>query len=237
LKKIIFLFLVVLSLNLFAEPISIIGDRYEKSTQGKGYVLYYNEDAEVPALVWYFQTSEDNQRNDSKIPRPSWKEDKTITTGSVVTADYTNSGYDRGHMAPDADFSQTKEILALTYFMSNVVPQYHRFNAGIWLQLENRGRELANVYGKVLIISGPCLRSDLTRNSNIIGNKNLILVPEYFYKLFIWEDSSGQLAYEGFIVPHIDENSPKDSYRSYIIPKEQIEEWGQFILDDIELMF
>jgi endonuclease G len=234
-KKLLSIILLLVTFNLFSEPTSIIGDRYEKSANGRSYIIYYNEDAEEPALVWYFLTKEDLDKNDSKISRPSWKEDKSIATGSALDADYRNSGYDRGHMAPDADFSQSKEILALTYFMSNVVPQYHRFNAGLWLRLEERGRAIAQVYGKVLIISGPCLRKDLTKDSDIIGNKNLILVPDYFYKLFIWKDSSGKLAYEGYIVPHTDENIRE--YRSFLTTKEQIEEWGQFVLDDIETMF
>jgi endonuclease G len=223
----------LLALTLFAEPTSIADDRYEKKAGGKSYVLYYNEDAEIPSLVWYIQTKEDAQRNDSSISRPTWKEDKEIRTGSALDADYKYSGYDRGHMAPDADFSQTREILALTYFMSNVVPQYHSFNAGIWAQAENRGRELVNLYGKVLIVSGPCLRGDLTKDANIIGSKNLVLVPDYFYKLFVYREG-GKLVYEGYIFPHV--NGAGNNYRAYKTTPEQIQEWGQFVLDDIEDM-
>jgi endonuclease G len=232
-KKLFLIILIALSVFLYAEPTSIIGDRYEKSAGDRSYVLYYNEDAEQAALVWYVLTSDDIAKNNSSISRPAWKEDKTIRTKSATPDDYKNSGYDQGHLAPDADFSITRQILDLTYVLSNASPQYHSFNTSIWLRLENYGRELAASKGKVLIVTGPCLRPDLTRSSNIIGKKNLILVPDYFYKLFIYREN-GKLVFDGYIVPHT--NEVGGDYKTYVTAPEQIEEWGQFVLDDIEEM-
>ncbi len=38
-------------------------------------------------------------------------------------SDYTHSGYDRGHMAPDASFDWSIESLEATYSMANIIPQ------------------------------------------------------------------------------------------------------------------
>lgn len=40
--------------------------------------------------------------------------------------DYTNTGYDRGHLVPNADFGNE------TYIISNAVPMVPKFNRGAW---------------------------------------------------------------------------------------------------------
>lgn len=49
-------------------------------------------------------------------------------------------------------FRDTKQIN--TYVMSNMSPQYCRFNRGIWLSLEHLGRIWAKQYGKIHVTSG-----------------------------------------------------------------------------------
>jgi DNA/RNA endonuclease G (NUC1) len=68
--------------------------------------------------------------------------------------DYTRSGYDRGHMAPNADFNDTNENAVKTFFIANIWPQTHSINAGEWLKAENETRRLAIKYLilKVVII-------------------------------------------------------------------------------------
>jgi len=68
--------------------------------------------------------------------------------------DYTRSGYDRGHMAPNADFNDTEENAILTFFIANIWPQTPAINRGEWLMTENETRKLAIQYLiiKVVII-------------------------------------------------------------------------------------
>ena len=68
--------------------------------------------------------------------------------------DYTRSGYDRGHMAPNGDFNDTTENALATFFMGNIWPQTPNVNRVEWLAAENRTRWLAREYVtvKVLII-------------------------------------------------------------------------------------
>ncbi|MDR0448297.1 MAG: DNA/RNA non-specific endonuclease [Treponema sp.] len=69
-------------------------------------------------------------------------------------SDYTNSGYDRGHMAPNADFNDSRENALLTFFIANIWPQTPVVNRVEWLKAENETRKMAVEYiiVKVVII-------------------------------------------------------------------------------------
>lgn len=58
--------------------------------------------------------------------------------------DYYYSGYDRGHMAPNADFNDTYENALATFFIANVWPQLPEINRGSWLSTEYKTRRLAS---------------------------------------------------------------------------------------------
>ncbi|MDR0290466.1 MAG: DNA/RNA non-specific endonuclease [Treponema sp.] len=65
---------------------------------------------------------------------------------------FTNSGYDRGHMAPNADFNDTYENALLTFFIANIWPQTPSLNRVEWLETENETRRLAAQYEIVKVI-------------------------------------------------------------------------------------
>lgn len=59
------------------------------------------------------------------------------------TTDYSNTGYDRGHMAPAADASNDKEMHE-TFLMSNMSPQRPMLNRVSWKVLEESVRSSFN---------------------------------------------------------------------------------------------
>jgi len=67
-------------------------------------------------------------------------------------SDFTNSGYDRGHMAPNADFNDTHENALMTFFIANIWPQMPSVNRVEWLKTENETRRLASEYLLVKVI-------------------------------------------------------------------------------------
>lgn len=85
-------------------PADIEGDEVIKHT---GYTLSYNEEYEIANWVAYELTREEvlgeEERGDD------FREDKSVSTGSAKLNDYKGSGYDRGHMAPAADFKWSAE--------------------------------------------------------------------------------------------------------------------------------
>jgi DNA/RNA endonuclease G (NUC1) len=101
--------------------------------------------------------------------------------------DYTHSGYDRGHMAPNADFNDTYENAALTFFIANIWPQTPELNRVKWLRTENETRRLASQYSavKVLIIVDEFLEKKVAN----------ISVPLCF-KRRVYDLNTGELVYE-----------------------------------------
>jgi endonuclease G, mitochondrial len=83
--------------------------------------------------------------------------DQSLPAGwnRVVTGDYTNSGYDRGHMTASEDRTATDADNEATFLMTNVIPQSPQNNRGPWARLEDTGRTIAQAGNEVYIVSGP----------------------------------------------------------------------------------
>ena len=67
--------------------------------------------------------------------------DKSIHTSDAK--DYVDNVYDKGHMAPAADFNCTKEMLYKTFSYVNCALQNQYLNRGVWKMLEAQEREWA----------------------------------------------------------------------------------------------
>ena len=66
--------------------------------------------------------------------------------------DYANNQYDKGHLAPAADFNCDKQMLFKTFSYLNCALQQENLNRGVWRFLELHERELAKS-GAVVIVS------------------------------------------------------------------------------------
>lgn len=147
-----------------------------------GFSLGYNERYEQASWVAYplvrEQVSGQGARDRFFNPDPK------VKTGSALFSDYTRSGYDRGHLAPAADFKHSYEQMRETFFMSNISPQDREFNAGIWNDLEKLLRAWAYKYEKIYVVTGPVLKPGL----KTIGKVNKIAVPEQFYKVVLYAE-------------------------------------------------
>ena len=67
--------------------------------------------------------------------------EKNIVTST--NEDYENNIYDKGHVAPAADFNCSQEYLKMTFSYLNCVLQHEKLNRGVWRHLELYERELA----------------------------------------------------------------------------------------------
>lgn len=143
------------------------------------YTLRYNEAHEQAMWVAY-QLSADSLRQ-NKLPRTDdFRKDPRVRTGSAALQDYQGSGYDRGHLAPAADFSYDDFALSQSFYLSNMSPQVPSFNRGIWKKLEDKVRDWAIANDNIYVVTGPVLN----KTFKTIG-PNKVSIPEYYYKIVL----------------------------------------------------
>ncbi|XID74774.1 DNA/RNA non-specific endonuclease [Alkanindiges sp. WGS2144] len=92
-------------------------------------------------------------------------------------SDYSRSGYDRGHMAPNGDMASRAQQYD-SFSLANMVPQSPRNNQEVWRNLEEATRTLVSKQKRVAyVITGPAFLSDELKQ---VGQ---VLVPTHVYKV------------------------------------------------------
>ncbi|WP_430411670.1 DNA/RNA non-specific endonuclease [Kordia sp.] len=166
----------------------------------EGYSLSYHETYEQAEWVAYELKKDQVVNTDFK--RPYFEIDNAVKTESAHWRNYKKSGYDRGHLCPAADRKYSKAAFTETFLTSNISPQKHDFNAGIWNTLEHKVRYWAKKYDGVYVITGGILQDGL----KTIGNEE-VAIPNYFYKILL-DNTGGQTKMIAFLMPHKDIDKP-----------------------------
>ena len=79
----------------------------------------------------------------------------------VTPNDYTNSGFDRGHLCPSADRTNSPGNNSETFLMTNMIPQAPELNREAWAYLEEYCRDLVTQKYRVFILTGTyCSRGE-----------------------------------------------------------------------------
>jgi len=164
------------------------------------FTLSYSEKHEQAEWVAY-ELKKSYVRN-SNFKRPYFIEDSKVKTGSADWRNYKKSGYDKGHLCPAGDMEFAINAYNDTFFTSNISPQIHDFNGGIWNRLEQKTRYWATKYDGIYVITGGVLQPSL----KTIG-KEEVSVPNYFYKILL-DDSNGDYKMIAFLVPNIKSSKP-----------------------------
>ncbi len=123
------------------------------------YTLSYHEKYEQAEWVAYELKKNHISKNNFK--RPYFEIDPKVKTKSAHYKNYKNSNYDKGHLCPAGDRKFSKEAFNETFLTSNITPQNHEFNSGIWNRLEQKTRYWATKYEHLYIITGGVLTNNL----------------------------------------------------------------------------
>jgi endonuclease G len=124
----------------------------------RGYVVGYSDTLANP--LWAAYRVADLPRIPTPPARPEKFEVDRRTAARVAPETYSGSGYDRGHLAPNHAIATRHGAAAQreTFLMSNITPQKHALNAGLWRELEQRiATSYPARYGEVWVIVGPSL--------------------------------------------------------------------------------
>ena len=170
---------------------------------------------DLPNWVAYSLTKQETtgaySRENTFYPDPQVKGDP------VITKDYSNSGYDRGHMAPAADMKWSEKAMRESFYMTNICPQNQSLNRGDWNDLEELARDWAYKYNEVFIACGPIV----TDPHHTIGQTRKIVVPSAFYKVFLRKKGSTWSCI-GFVFPNQSGSRPLMTYVMSINEIEQM---------------
>jgi endonuclease G len=171
----------------------------QSSTQGvaicrAGYVTLNDTAAKLPVWVSYTLYPEYAL---GCVPRSNgFAPDQSLPKGSrAELVDFKGSGYDIGHIVPNADQSRFDQLEKESFLLTNMAAQLPNLNRGIYKLLETsvRGWVVQRNHPYV-IYAGPIYnQSDKT-----IG-PNKVVVPHAFYKIAI-DTTTNEVA--GFIFPH-----------------------------------
>lgn len=176
------------------------------------YALSYNEKYEQAEWVAYELKKE--QVSNSNFKRPFFIQDDKVSTGSADWRNYKKSGYDKGHLCPAADREFNKKAYEATFLTSNISPQDHEFNSGIWNRLEEKIRYWAVKYDRLYVVTAGVLQPNL----KTIG-KEKVAVPNYFYKIVL-DEYQGKYRMIAFLIPNSASN--KQLY-DFVVSVDQIE--------------
>ncbi len=180
-----------------------------------GYTLRYREAHEQADWVAYPLLANDIT-GDADRDQERFQPDPLVRTGSAIGADYTRSGYDRGHLAPAGDFKFSQRLTRESFYMSNISPQTPDFNRGIWKELEELVRRWAVRDNGLYVVTGPVLKPGLPT----IGRQNEVSIPKQYYKVILYCNKP-EIRMVGFLLRN--EGSEK-SLKQFVVPVDQIEQ-------------
>jgi endonuclease G len=145
----------------------------------KNYAVIHSCTVKNPVVVMEHVSPEDV--NGAAKRKNDFREDPAVRAECRSTvADYAGSGYDRGHLVPAANNTQSADIMSESFFLSNMVPQVPNHNRGIWRILELQVRDSVRATGQDLyVISGAVYG----QGHATIGNG--VAVPTQLFKIII----------------------------------------------------
>jgi endonuclease G len=150
------------------------------------YVLSYNRSKGTANWAsWHLSTAwkgttprTDNFRQDTSLPSAWYK---------VISSDYTNSGFDRGHLCPSDDRDGSYDDNDETFLMTNIAPQAPANNRGLWADLEVYSRKITEAGNEIYIVAGVFGKGGTGSNggkTSTLDNRKVV-VPESFWKVII----------------------------------------------------
>lgn len=144
------------------------------------FAVTYSSKQKTPFLSSIHLTKEDVARSLDVIRKNNFTQDNSLPEWLQSTVkDYTNSGFDKGHLTPFKDIAFSTDVNKL----SNVVPQSPALNRGAWAQLEESIRADAVKNEEIFVMTGAIFEQGYAT----IGKD--VPVPTHLYKVVIYPRS------------------------------------------------
>lgn len=149
--------------------------------RNQAYLVGYSEKYLNPLWVTYKVT----QNTQSFGKRPGFRSDWRSPFGASPD-DYTGTGYDRGHHAPNYVIASRygSAAQAESFLMTNISPQKPSLNQKTWQRLEAVSADFfSSKFPEFWVVTGPIFDTDARQIATLKNTR--IAIPKAFYKIFI----------------------------------------------------
>lgn len=155
---------------------------FHRVLRNDGFLVGWSDVRVNPLWVSYVL----HEVEDSGIgPRPGFQRDWRALW-PIAPDSYFDSGYDRGHLAPNYAIAAVHGRAAQrdTFLMSNMSPQRPELNRRLWQRLEEVVMDrFVPRFGTLQVITGPVFPASF--RDNVLNRVGLVEVPEAFYKILV----------------------------------------------------
>jgi DNA/RNA endonuclease G (NUC1) len=187
-KKLLFL-LVFVPLFVFSQKDTLISRPI--------YKVLYSQKYKQP--IWLQYGVKSTTCTTTRAGLDFYTEKGVITSNDI---DYANNDYDKGHMAPAADFCGDKQSMVLTFSYLNCALQHYKLNRGVWKELESMEREWSKTDSLII-------RIDVTFPKTPEKTKGGAAIPSSFKKTITFYKSKKKLVY---VFPNVPPVKKLDEY-------------------------
>jgi len=181
--------------------------------------ICYSYKTKTPKMVIYKIKRKNLLKKHYKRKYITFKADYQIPRQyRAYSYNYIRTGYDRGHLCPNAVFNYNKKLQKETFLTSNIAPQKPMLNRYLWAKIERFARYAAMQNKTVKVITGVCGKKEY------IDNK--IIVPKYWYKIIFNSEGNYLIS---FLVPNINTlRYKKDKIRNFVSNINELEKTCNF---------
>lgn len=199
-------------------------EHWTRIFRNDAYMVGYSDLKANPLWVVYRLSAQNEDRYSLKRPDTFQRDWRLFWL--IGPEEYTHSGYDRGHMAPnDAIASQYGANAQVeTFLMSNVTPQKPSLNQKIWKRLEKMEQEtFLKKVSTLWVYTGPLFegKTQYLRHS-------YVEIPTAFYKVYVGIDAQNHLHALAVILPQNAQEN--DAIERYIVSIDEVERRSGFDL-------
>lgn len=143
----------------------------------EGFAVLHSGVSRTPIWSAAHLTRERVKQARSLVRSDSFRSESRLPHGRrAELADYSQSGFDRGHLSPNGDMPDAHTQYE-SFSLANIAPQNGNHNRNIWRHIEVATRNLTLKHGEVYVVTGVAFEG---RAVSRIGGR--VLVPSHFFK-------------------------------------------------------
>lgn len=192
------------------------------------YVLSYNDFRRTANWVCWNLNANDLGRI-KRQPNQRFQPDPDLPPSfrRVTDGDYFRSGFDRGHVCPSADRTDSREDNEATFYTTNIVPQSPKCNRGPWEKFESHCRDLTRDGSELYVAAGPFGEG----GTGDLGARKAIGTPAITVPSAVWKVVMVLPNSDAFPTPRTrtlavwmpNDMSVSDKWKQYAVPVAEVE--------------